>query len=133
MFVQFVGAALLIVFALVSTWSVTRERVDKTCREHPQLVGKCFRVRGKLSVYNGAPAVRLLNTATRRMLGISEQRFNLTGYRNLPESIEQQLNQDTDLVGDFLVCPFTKSKPHEMQLICIESVKNLEVRKRNGP
>jgi len=128
----FVSAVLLTVFALVSTWSGTKESADKTCREHPQLVGKCFRVRGKLSVYNGAPAVRLLNTATRRMLGISEQRFNLAGYRNLPESIQQQLNQDTDLVGDFLVCPFTKSKPREMQLICIESVRNLEVRKRNG-
>ena len=103
---------------------------EKSCREHPQLVGKCFAVRGRLSVYNGAPAVRLWRIGTRRVLGVSEQRFNLPGYRNLPESLTQQLNGDNEIVGDFLVCPFTRPKPREMQLVCIESAKNVSVQNR---
>jgi hypothetical protein len=94
------------------------------------LIGKCFTVHGKLSIYNGTPALRLWKAGTRRLLGVSEQRFAVPGYRNVPENIEQQLNQDVALFGDFMVCPFTHQRPAEMQLVCIESGKNLVVRKR---
>jgi hypothetical protein len=104
---------------------------QKSCREHPQLIGKCFSVRGRLSVYNGAPAVRLWRMGTRRVLGISEQRFNLPEYRNLPEDLTKQLNGEDEIFGDFLVCPFTRAKPREMQLVCIESAKDVVVKKRS--
>jgi len=104
---------------------------EKSCRQHPQVRGKCFTIRGRLSVYNGAPALRLWKVGTRRVLGISDQRFALKGYRNVPENIEQQLNQDVSLLGDFLVCPFTQARPAEMQLVCIETGKHLVVRKRD--
>jgi len=64
------------------------------------------------------------------MLGISEQRFLVAGYRNIPEDIESQINPDVAIFGDFLVCPFTRPHAGEMQLVCIESGKNLVVRKR---
>lgn len=64
------------------------------------------------------------------MLGISEQRFAEVGYRNVPEDIERKINQDVTIFGDYLVCPFTRSKPGEMQLVCIESGKNLTVLQR---
>jgi hypothetical protein len=64
------------------------------------------------------------------MLGISEQRFFVDGFRNVPEDIENTLNEDVAIFGDFVVCPFTRSKTGEMQLICIEEGKNLVVRKR---
>jgi hypothetical protein len=104
--------------------------VEKSCREHPQLVGKCSTVHGRLSVYNGNPAVRLRPLGTKRILGVSDQRFKLPDYRNIPESLAQQLNSENELVGDFQVCPFTRSKPGEMQLICIQSAKNVVVRAR---
>ena len=87
-------------------------------------------MRGRLSVYNGTPAIRLWRIGTRRMLGVSEQRFKLPGYRNLPENLQQQLNGDNQIVADFLVCPFTKPKPREMQLVCVESAKNVSAQKR---
>jgi hypothetical protein len=122
--------SLIIVCASVSAGSPVREATEKSCREHPQLTGKCFVVRGSLAVHNGAPAVRLRRIGTRRVLGISEQRFKLPGYRNLPEGLAQQLNGDNQILGDFLVCPFTRPKPREMQLVCIESAKNTSVQKR---
>jgi hypothetical protein len=104
---------------------------QKSCREHPQLIGKCFRAHGRLSTHNGNPAVRLWRIGTKRVLGVSDQRFSLPEYRNLPEDLSQKLNGENSIIGDFLVCPFTPAKPREMQLMCIESAKNVVVRKRN--
>jgi hypothetical protein len=121
---------LVVVASNIWTQSPAPVAKEKSCRTHPQLIGRCFNVRGRLSVYNGAPALRIWKAGTRRMFGISEQRFSVAGYRNVPENIESQINQDVDIFGDFLVCPFTRPKPGEMQLVCVERAKNLAARKR---
>src|SRR5256885_327201 len=125
-------AVLLILTASSGMWaqSPAPKAKEKSCREHPQLIGNCFTVRGRLSIYNGTPALRVWRVGTRRMLGISEQRFSVAGYRNVPEYIERQTNQNVAIFGDFLVCPFTRSRPGEMQLVCIEAGKSLVVRKQ---
>src|SRR5690242_12477467 len=102
---------LLILISNVWAQSAAPEAKEKSCRTHPQLIDRCFSVRGRLSVYNGAPALRLWKVGTRRMLGISEQRFTIPGYRNIPSSIASQVNEDVAVFGDFLVCPFTPSRP----------------------
>ena len=48
----------------------------------------------------------------------------------IPENIRTQVDQDKALFGDYLVCPFTKPKENEMQMVCIEKVTNLVVKKR---
>jgi hypothetical protein len=100
----------------------------KSCREHPRLVGKCFNVHGRLSTWNGNPAVRLWNLRTRRMLGVSDQRFSVPEYRNLPEDLAKRLDGETNIYADFLVCPFTRPRPRDMQLICIESAKHVMIK-----
>jgi hypothetical protein len=105
------------------------ETSEKPCRAQPRLVGKCFRVRGRLSLYNGAPTIRLWRAGTRRLLGVSAS-YAEQGYSSIPADIERRLNWETELWGDFQVCPFTRRRPGEMQLICIESGKNLMTRKR---
>jgi len=122
--------SILFVCAVVVTRSSPATADDKPCSKHPQLVGSCFTVRGRLSVYNGAPALRIWRIGTQRILGVSEQRFAVTGYRNVPENIRAKIDQDKTLFGDYLVCPFTKSKENEMQMVCIEKVTNLVVKKR---
>jgi hypothetical protein len=129
MFTRITTSLVLILGGSISAMSPPLQ-AQKPCREHPQLIGECFNVRGRLSVYNGAPAVRLWRIGTRRVLGISEQRFSLPEYRNLPEDLTKQLNGENELVADFLVCPFTRAKPREMQLVCIESAKDVVVKKR---
>jgi len=101
----------------------------KPCRAQPALVGKCFRVRGRMSLYNGTPTIRLWRAGTRRMLGVSSS-YAREGYSSIPEDLEKRLGWETDLWGDFLVCPFTPRRPGEMQLVCVESGKNLSVRQR---
>src|SRR5215813_14446368 len=131
---MFLRPAILVTLVFASITSIqprAPQPQDKSCRQHPQLVGKCFMIHGRLSIYNGAPAMRLWKIGTRRMLGVSEQRFAVSGYRNVPENVQNQINQDVDLFGDFLVCPFTRAKAGEMQLVCIEEGRNLKAQKKN--
>jgi hypothetical protein len=130
MFTRIATSLVLILCGSVAAMSPPLQ-AQKSCREHPQLIGKCFRVHGRLSTYNGNPAVRLWRTGTKRVLGVSDQRFSLPEYRNLPEDLTKQLNGENELFGDFLVCPFTRAKPREMQLVCIESAKDVVAKRRN--
>ena len=129
MFTRIATSLLLILCGSLSAMSPVGS-AEKSCREHPQLIGKCFNVHGRLSTYNGNPAVRLWRIGTKRVLGVSDQRFSLPGYRNIPEDLSQQLKGENMIIGDFLVCPFTRARPREMQLMCIESAKNVVVNKR---
>ncbi|HSE24341.1 MAG TPA: hypothetical protein VLB68_21920 [Pyrinomonadaceae bacterium] len=126
--------AILIFLVIVGSGFAASQNSDKvqtkSCKDHPKVIGTCFTVSGRLSVYNGAPTLRIWKTGTRRMLGVSEQRFQEVGYVNVPESIRTKVNFDTDLFGSFLVCPFTRSRPGEMQMVCVESGRNLQTRIR---
>jgi hypothetical protein len=121
-----------IVVALMSGLFLTQSSSSavKDCHEHPKLVGSCFDVNGRLSVYNGAPALRIWRVGTKRMLGISEQRFALEGFRKVPEEVEQAIKPDVELFGIYTVCPFTRPKQGEMQLVCVDKVRNLSIKPR---
>jgi hypothetical protein len=131
MFARLATSILLISCALASAGAPSSSPQDKSCREHPRLVGKCFNVHARLATYNGNPAVRLWRIGTKRVLGVSNQRFKEPGYSNIPNELLRQLDGESKIIGDFLVCPFTRSKPGEMQLVCIESAKNTVV--KEGP
>jgi|ERR1041385_1348652 hypothetical protein len=102
----------------------------QSCRARPDVVGRCFNVHGRLSVYNGTPSIRLWPIGTRRLLGIIDPNdvSNAPGSTVLPVEIKNKLDADKDVLGDFLVCPLTRQQPGRMQTVCIESGKNLSVR-----
>ena len=91
------------------------------CRAHPALRGACFRVRGRMSLYNGAPSVRIWPVGSTRLLGVSQQRFDDPRICNLPDAIARQLSPDDDVFADFEVCPFTPERPGVMRLVCVDS------------
>ncbi len=102
--------------------------VRKPCHEHPALAGPCFQVRGRMNYWNGTPSVRIWQIGTKRILGVSEQRFFDEAYCNLPDHIGAKLSWDSDLFADFLVCPFTPDEPGVMRLVCVDSARDLVVR-----
>jgi hypothetical protein len=105
---------------------------NKSCRQHPQLSGRCFTLRGRLSLYNGTPSRRIWPVGSDRLLGISEGRFALPGYTNLPaELVDKLADFDHEMFADFLVCPFTDDRPGVMRLVCVEAAKNVFVRPRS--
>ena len=83
-----------------------------------------------MSYYNGTPSVRIWRVGTTRILGVSESRFKLRGFANLPQKIESELSLHTDLFGDFVLCPFTPDETGVMRLVCIDSAWQQECHRR---
>ena len=86
-------------------------------------------MRGRLSLYNGAPTIRLWRAGTKRILGVSAS-YAQEGFSSIPTEIEKHLDWETELWGDYLVSPFTRQQPGVMQMICIEEASRTSVRKR---
>jgi hypothetical protein len=91
---------------------------SQNCKSDPKVVAACFTVHGKMYNANGGSVARIWKIGTKRVLGVT---------RELPESLDAHRGSDFDdvLYGDFLVCPYTKEQPGVMQLVCVESGKNL--------
>lgn len=129
MFARVVALLVLISPSASLAQEVGPRRALQPCRAQPALVGKCFRVYGRLALYNGAPTIRLWRAGTKRVLGVSGG-YAREGYSSIPEELEQRLTWETELWGDYLVCPYTRRRPGEMQLICIEAGKGVSARRR---
>ncbi len=123
----------IVFFLTFASVSSSKARQDtsgtacKPCRDHTGIVGRPFVVHGALSLYNGAPSVRLWRIGTNRILGVSEGRSYVEGYCNLSKWLQDKLGWNTEVIGDFEVYPFTKDKPGVMQLICLDTAYNLKV------
>jgi predicted dehydrogenase len=118
-------AVLLALLLAVLLSPATAVLADKcTCCGEYRSVGPPFRVHGRLSIWNGNPAVRIWIVGTHRMLGIRDG----TAY---PTNLEQLLvSPDTEVFGDFVVCPLTRYKKGVMQVVCVDSASNLRVSQR---
>lgn len=124
---RYVLFTLLIFFSNCEAFAVEREIDMKLgCKNNPQLAGACFSVHGRLSTYNGNPSLRIWPIATHRLLGVLKDEELLS----IPENIRNLTGFDKDIYGDFLVCPFTKTKPGYMQFVCVEVASNIHAQNR---
>ena len=104
-----------------------------SCKGNSQLVGDCFVLRGRLSAVNGALSLRMWRVGTKRLLGV-EGRYDDGDHNHnpeavLPENVLQVFSPfENEVYADFEVCPFTKEKPGEMQVVCVHSASNLVVK-----
>jgi hypothetical protein len=98
---------------------------DKGCKTNPEVVGSCFTIHGKIFTSNGTPSVRIWKVGTNRVLGVLPSENEI-----MPSVIKSKLNFETQIFGDYLVCPFTIEKKGHMQMVCIESVQNLSIKKQ---
>lgn len=87
-------------------------------------------------MYNGTPAYRLWKMGTNRLLGIySGPSVNRWGLDNeapeFPANVQRALDDGmwNRIYADFEVCPLEEEKPGHMQAACIESAKNLVIKK----
>jgi len=124
---QFALAAILFL-ALEPVVAQQPEEKLLPCKGNPEQVSECFRIRGRLRIYNGTPSLRIWRVGTKRILGVSEAH---AGIRRMPESLEEKVGFGIDIFGDFEVCPFTPETPGEMQFVCIESASNLVIKDWN--
>jgi len=70
---------------------------------------------------NGGSLARIWKVGTHHVLAV-------VGWEDidLPPEIREHMQQFDDLVyGDFLVCPYTKERTGEMQMVCVQSGSHL--------
>jgi len=90
------------------------------CKGNPAVIGACFTVRGRLSAWNGNPTFRIWPIGTKRMLGVREE-------FDLPSELDPHLGHFDDVVyANFEVCPLTAARAGAMQIVCVESARNIK-------
>lgn len=81
----------------------------------------CFTIHGRISIWNGSPSLRIWRIGTDRILGVLDSENEI-----IPDNLAKQLDGiGTEVFGDFEVCPFTKSRPGEMQMVCVQTASHL--------
>lgn len=110
--------------AVVSGISPVRA-AERRCSLSPNLVGACFTFHGRLGFSNGTPDCRIWRVGTKRILGVLDPSESDQYNENptLPRGVE--CYPGTITYADFTVCPFTKERAGEMQMVCVESASNV--------
>jgi hypothetical protein len=123
--------------ALITTASVLRASLQeptpqqkRPCRETPNLVGPCFTVHGALRFYNGGTPFHIWITGTTRMLGVGAPSPR-ADYCELPQWLERQVRPDTEVIAEFVVCPFTRDRPGVERRVCVDTAYNVRVQTRS--
>jgi len=137
-FVMQRGVLLLTLLCVALSIGSPAQRVSKRkipCKT-PANAATCYWTHGRLSLYNGTPAFRLWKIGTHRVLGIysgppSERRHDLDNENpEFPVEVRQKFQPfQNQIFADFEVCPLEPERPHAMQAACIESAKNIVVKK----
>ena len=76
-----------------------------------------------------AGEVRAIERAGRPVCNLTVGDFSPSEFR-IPEGLERRLSWETELWDDYLVCPYTRRRAGEMQMVCIESGKGVVARRR---
>jgi hypothetical protein len=93
------------------------------CKSNPKLVGACYCVRGRLSYWNGTPSTRIWVIGTHHVLGLPSE------DADLPTNVKEHLHTFGDeITADYEVCPLSKDRKGEMQMVCIQSAINVHYR-----
>lgn len=100
---------------------------EQFCKDKNKFVGSCYSVQGKLFVSNGTPSVRIVPKGSKSHLGIVND--GDAEDRMLPDEVARMISTETHIYGQFEVCPLTKPKPDEVQMVCLVSGKNLVSKK----
>ena len=101
------------------------------CKGNPKVIGACYVVHGRLSLWNGTPALRIWRIGSKRILGVTAGPIRDDADEPIyPAKVKKLIpGYGVQVYGDYEVCPFTKEKLGEMQLVCINSATNLHVKR----
>ena len=89
------------------------------CKDDPKLVSACFVVHGRMYNSSGGSLARIWRIGTKRIL-------HVVGPHHLPSNVEPLLTDfDHEVVADFLVCPYTKDRPDEARMVCVQSATHV--------
>jgi len=111
------------IFVLFFCFHCFSSYADDMCANNKHVVEECYNVRGKLIVHAN---MRLyLHTEGKRLLAVYYYPDVPEPELALPKNVSEMLEANKQLSGDYKVCPFTPQAPGKMQIVCINSAKNL--------
>ena len=114
---------LTVCMAFAASAGSQKPKPTRVCKGSPTLVGPCVVVHGRLRASNGNPSFRIWPVGTNRLLGLFGDEEPI-----MPAEVLERIRpSENEVYGDFEVCPLTKKRQGEMQLVCMESAKNLVV------
>jgi hypothetical protein len=113
----------------MSAAGAASEPESRHCKDHPNVMAPCFWFRGRLQSWNGTPTLRIVRFGTKRILGVSDG-YALPEYWRVPANVQAVTEEfDTVVIADFEYCPFTPERAGWMRLGCVESAKNVTIRR----
>ena len=99
---------------------------DKDLSKQYENTNSPFELHGRLPLYSGNPCFRIWIIGTKRLLGVQGGDIDPA---TMPTELEAlfQANGSLRVYADFKVTPLTKYKKGHMQMVRIDSVKNLVI------
>jgi hypothetical protein len=102
---------------------IDRINANDGCRPNSALVGPCFEVQGRAFASNGTPSLRIAIKNTKRVLGVVPPEDEIA-----PRCFRSEVTFKQDVVGRFIVCPFSQEKAGAMRMVCVEEVRDAAIR-----
>jgi hypothetical protein len=87
---------------------------------NPAVVGPCFELQGRSFRAKGTPSLRIQPVRSRRALGVVPSEAEI-----MPACLQDLLQPGVEVSGRFLVCPFTVAARRQMQMVCVQEVRQL--------
>lgn len=101
------------------------------CRNHPDRVGACRQVHGRLKAYNGTPTFRIWVVGTHRLIAPVARDWRESEQGGmLPANVRAAIGRDAfrvEVFADFEVCPVERQRQGWMQHVCLVSARRLHV------
>ena len=109
-------------FILSTLLSIPAIAIASTCETNYNIVDECYETRGRMQAANGNPSVRIWKVGTKRVLGVRNENLEY-----LPTKVKEAFSLGVFVFADYRICPLTKEKPRHMQMVCVESMKNIRI------
>ena len=109
------------------------DEAGQSCKTSHNLVGACFSIHGRLFMAESAPRVRIAWIGTDRILRVLDRQASANGPDIIPSAVQVLLTpapSSMEIEGDYLLCPFDKTRVNLMQAVCIQDVSHLTTQKR---
>jgi hypothetical protein len=118
----------IVIFCLILAGLSFSQTAPKNyiCSSDSGVGDTCFVFHGKLIIGNGPPSMRILNSKTKRIYGVLNPKSAI-----VPDTITKMDRVENIVFADFRVCQYSKNKSGKMQMVCIDSMANITIRKSN--
>jgi hypothetical protein len=118
------------ILALASAAQAMSSWAAPDCRPTSAVRQPCFSVRGRLSVWNGAPTFRLQPTGSKRMLGVAGGDGDPASPSVLSPALRAAMTPPSPgelspVTGVFRVCPLAPDRPGRMRPVCIATASRI--------